>query len=215
MAPSPLVEMDDPALGRLVVGAGETVVLLGPSGSGKTALVRSLLGVSSPLPRPRSLRVRGGPVEDLAGVAGWVPDGDGVFLSESVSGNVDRDARRAVDALDLVGLAGRATDPVEALGRHGRRRVALARALALRRPLVVVDGELDPTMSALLPDVLAQLPWVESVLLAMATAGERAWRADTVVLMADGRVVAQAPLAHLVESPDPDVRGVLAWVAPA
>jgi ABC-type transporter Mla maintaining outer membrane lipid asymmetry ATPase subunit MlaF len=99
------------------------------------------------------------------------------------------------------------------LPRQGRRRVALARALASRRPLLVVDGELDPTVWALLPGLLEQAPGVESVLLATATAGDRAWKADTVALVSGERLVAQAPLAELVDSTDPEVRSVLSWVS--
>jgi zinc transport system ATP-binding protein len=118
------------------------------------------------------------------------------------------------DALDLVGLADRARDPVSALSRHARRRVALARAFAGRRPLLVVDGELDPALWALFPGVVAQAPGVEAALLATATAGERAWLADTCALVDEGRVIAQAPLRELTLSTDPAVRSALAWVTP-
>ena len=217
-----LLELDDPRRGRLVIHGGETVVLLGPSGAGKTALIRALLGLG-PGPGP-ALAVRGRPVpaRALAALVGWVPEGDGVFLSDTVWDNVARprfctpyDPGLARDALDLVGLAARAQEPVANLPRQGRRRVALARALASRRPLLVVDGELDPALWALFPGVLEQAPGVEAALLATARAGERAWAADSVALVAEARVVVQAPLAGLIDSGHPDVRAVLAWVLPA
>jgi putative ABC transport system ATP-binding protein/lipoprotein-releasing system ATP-binding protein len=222
----PFFEFDDPARGRLSVGAGETVVLLGPSGAGKTRLIRSLLGLPPPgaarVEPPAGFLVRGRPAgpEGLAPLAGWVPDGDGVFLSDTVGDNVARpagvaasDAAAARDALDLVGLAARAGEPVEVLGRGGRRRVALARALATHRPLLVVDGELDPTIWALLPELLEQARWVETVLLAATSTTAMAhFDASTVALMVDGRIVAQAPLPALAASSDPDVRGVLVRV---
>ena len=216
-----LLELDDPLRGRLVVGSGQTVVLLGPSGAGKTRLIRALLGLEASAPEAvLSVRGRRARPRDLAALVGWVPEGDGVFLSDSIWDNVARppgaapnDRGLARDALDLVGLAERAREPVANLPRQGRRRVALARALASRRPLLVVDGELDPTLWTLLPGLLEQAPGVESVLLATATAGDRAWNADTVALVADERLVAQAPLAELVDSSDPDVRSVLSWVS--
>lgn len=208
-----------------MVHHGETVVLLGPSGAGKTALVRALLGLEGPVSDPPlQLKVRGRPAagSDLAALAGWVPEGDGVFLSDTVWDNVARppfatpsapeDAR---EALELVGLADRAADPVAHLGRHGRRRVALARALASRRPLLVVDGELDPALWGFLAGVIEQAPAVEAALLATATAGERARVADSVALVAGERVVAQGTLSSLAASHDPEVIAVLAWVAPS
>jgi ABC-type multidrug transport system ATPase subunit len=221
MSPA-LLELDDPRRGRLVVRRGETVVLLGPSGAGKTALIRALLGLGSGPEPVLAVRGRPAPARELAALVGWVPEGDGVFLSDSVWDNVARppavppnDPDLARDALDLVGLAARAAEPVANLPRQGRRRVALARALASRRPLLVIDGELDPALWSLLPGVLEQAPGVEAVLLATATAGQRAWAADSVALVADGRLVAQAPLAELFDSTDPEVRAVLAWVAPS
>ena len=220
---APLLELHDPRRGRLIVRRGETVVLLGPSGAGKTRLIRTLLGLEESGPEA-VLSVRGRPARprDVAALAGWVPEGDGVFLSDSVWDNVARppgvtpnDAALARDALDLVGLAARAGEPVANLPRPGRRRVALARALASRRPLLVVDGALDPTLWTLLPGLLEQAPAVESVLLATASAGERAWQADSVALVAGERIVAQAPLAELVDRADPEVRSVLSWVSPS
>jgi ABC-2 type transport system ATP-binding protein len=220
----PFLEMDDGRRGRLRVASGETVVLLGPSGAGKTALIRSLLGLDRLHP-PVRLRIKGRRTSpaDVAGLAGWVPEGDGVFLSDTVWDNVARpagatatvaDPAPARDALDLVGLTGRAHQPVSVLSPRERRRVALARALASRRPLLLIDGELDPTIWGVLPALLEQAPWVKATILATATASERAWASDSVALVSDGRVVAQGPLAELVDSRDPDVRGVLVWVVP-
>jgi ABC-type multidrug transport system ATPase subunit len=219
--PPLLLEVSDPRRGCLSVPAEGTVVLLGPSGAGKTNFIRSLLGLGEPL---AGVRVRGRPGSggEVAGLAGWVPETDGVFLSDTVWDNVahppgapPHQVDHARDALDLVGLADRARHPVANLSRGERRRVALARALATRRPLLVVDGELDPALWILLPAVLEQAPWVGAALLATATAGDQAWRASSVALIAEGRVLAQGPMAELVTAADPEVRGVLAWVVPS
>ncbi|HEU5450034.1 MAG TPA: ATP-binding cassette domain-containing protein, partial [Acidimicrobiia bacterium] len=81
-AATALIELDDPVRGRLVVGSGQTVVLLGPSGAGKTRLIRALLGLEEARREPvLSVRGRRARPRELAALVGWVPEGDGVFLS--------------------------------------------------------------------------------------------------------------------------------------
>ena len=206
--------------GALDIGDGEMVVLLGASGQGKTQWVRSLVGLGEDFDRADAFgaqltRAR------VPEVLSLVPQNDGVFLSDTVWDNVHAprhvapvDPALAADALDLVGLRDRAGEPVANLGIGGRRRVALARAVARRRPLLVIDGELDPTIWALWPALRSRMPWLRGVLVVATVAGDAAWRADTVALMEDGAVVGQAPLAHLCDSLDPQVRSVMAWVTP-
>lgn len=212
---TPLV-LNAPDTGRLVVGRGERVALLGPSGCGKTRLLRRLLGLDRPGRRPWRQRDR-----SAADTVAWVPQGDGVFLDETVLDNVARlpllptvPVDEAVAWLDLLAMAEQVDVPVRSLPTPGRRRVALARALALHRPVLVIDGDLDATLGPLLPLVLAQAPHVEAVVTAGCLADDWAWNADTVALLEDGRVVAQAPLAALWSARDPAVKGVLAWVTP-
>lgn len=210
----------DATRGALDIGPGELVVLLGASGQGKTTWIRSLLGLERPFDTASSF----GKVltrERIPEVLSWVPQSDGVFLSDTVWANVAaprhvarNDPAHAADALDLVGLYDRAGDPVSHLGLGARRRVALARAIARRRPLLVVDGELDPTVWSLWPALRSRLPWLEGTLVAASTADDMARRADSVALVEDGAVVGQAPLSMLEHSRDAQVRSVMAWVTP-
>jgi ABC-type multidrug transport system ATPase subunit len=195
-------------------------VLLGASGSGKTTWLRSLVGVG----RSFDQALLFGKPLTKAGVAasiGWVPQNDGVFASETVWANVHApryvepcDPERARDALDWVALADRAGEPVTNLGYGGRRRVALARALARRRPLLVIDGELDRSLWPLFPSLCEQFSWLRGLVVATATIEDLAWHADGVAPVEDGRVLDQAPLATLMKSNNPDVKAVLAWTSP-
>lgn len=214
---NPLLALESEDVGGLQVFDGQRVVLLGPSGAGKTHVLRCLVGLVAGGRMRMSGRTAA--IRDVRATIGWVPEGDGVFLDHTVLGNVAApphgDRLRediALDALDLVALGARAAEPVARLSRAERRRVALARAIALRRPVLVVDGDLDPTLAPLLPLVLEQAPHVRAVLTAGCRADDWAWGADSVALVAEGRVVVQAPLAELACRQDAEVKGVLTWV---
>jgi ABC-type multidrug transport system ATPase subunit len=215
-----LLSVRDSARGSLEVGQDQTVVLLGASGAGKTTWLRSLVGVGTAFDETLLF---GKPLTK-AGVAasiGWVPQSDGVFLSETVWSNVHApkyvepcDPERAMDALDWVALADRAMEPVANLGAGARRRVALARAVARRRPLLIIDGELDRSLWPLFPSLCKQFSWLRGVVVATATVEDLAWSADKVAPIEEGRVLDQAPLATLMESTNPGVKSVLAWTIP-
>jgi ABC-type multidrug transport system ATPase subunit len=216
----PILVVHDRERGSLEIGDDQTVVLLGASGAGKTMWLRSLVGIG---PGFDQVSVYGKPLtrDRMPSMLGWVPQGDGVFLSETVWSNVHApryveacDRGLAADALDWVGLADRAAEPVVNLGLSGRRRVALARAVARRRPLLIIDGELDKSLWPLFPALCQQFSWLRGVLVATATIEELAWAADAVAPVEEGRVVAQAPLAQLLTSTNPDVKSVLAWTTP-
>lgn len=133
-----------------------TTALVGPSGSGKSTLLALVMGQLSPssgrVHLPDAL-LSGGEVD--RGNVAWVMQTANVFTRRSASDNVALPLRcrgrsraesraRAVDALEVVGLRDRADDRCGLLSGGERQRVAVARALAVRAPLVVAD---EPTVS--------------------------------------------------------------------
>ncbi len=145
----------------LDVAPGEVVALLGPSGSGKSTLLRAVAGLE-PLSAGR-ITWDGG---DLAGVPvhrrgfGLMFQDGQLFPHRDVGGNVafglvmqgvDRAARRArvAELLELVGLAGFAHREVATLSGGERQRVALARSLAPRPRLLLLDEPLSALDRAL------------------------------------------------------------------
>jgi ABC-type thiamine transport system ATPase subunit len=89
--------------------------------------------------------------------------------------------------------------------------VALARALSREKPLLILDGDFDHALDALLRDLLATVPHLCSILTTSRTADARAWKADRVGLIEVGRLIAVGTMADLAASLDPDVRGALSW----
>ncbi|MGV9215186.1 metal ABC transporter ATP-binding protein [Micromonospora sp. RB23] len=143
----------------LTVTAGEVVAVLGANGSGKSTLIRTILGLvplsagsitlfDRPLRQFRQWQ-RIGYVPQRLGAGSGVP----ATVREVVaSGRLARRGilrppgaadRAAVDAaLRAVGLADRATDPVSTLSGGQQQRTLIARALAGKPELLVLD---EPT----------------------------------------------------------------------
>ncbi|MET0132237.1 MAG: anchored repeat-type ABC transporter ATP-binding subunit [Kibdelosporangium sp.] len=138
----------------LAVDKGELVGLVGPNGAGKTTLLRTLMG----LLRPRGGRVLVGdrPVRPGRAELGYVPQRHefawdfpvsvenvvmtgragklGLFRRPGVA-----DWKAVAEALDLVRMTELRTRPVGQLSGGQRQRVLVARALALRPPVLLLD----------------------------------------------------------------------------
>ncbi|MEO6988478.1 MAG: metal ABC transporter ATP-binding protein [Aquihabitans sp.] len=142
----------------LTITAGEAVGILGPNGSGKSTLIRGLLGLAPVLAGSLQLfgsddthqrdRLRIGYVPQRQTVLGGVP----ATVSEVVgSGRLGRrrngrrragDRAAVADALEAVGLADRASQSLGDLSGGQQRRVLIARALASRPEILILD---EPT----------------------------------------------------------------------
>jgi len=135
---------------------GEFVVLLGANGSGKTTMVKALLGLiplrkgrldvfGTPLPKFRDWG-RIGYVPQRASAASGVPaSAFEVVLSGRLArsrkwGPHSKDDARAVrEALELVDMADKHREPVDTLSGGQQQRVLIARALAGKPDVLVLD----------------------------------------------------------------------------
>lgn len=154
----------------VTVRAGEFVAVLGRSGSGKSSLLAMLGGLSRPsegrvlldgqdlweLSEPARASLRGRSVGFMLQSAGLIPTLsalENVALPARLAG---REAG-AAELLARVGLGHRAQACPAELSGGEQRRVALARALVLQPPLLLVDeptADLDEESEALVMAIL-------------------------------------------------------------
>ena len=207
----------------LTVDAGERTAVLGPSGSGKTTLLSVAAGFLAI--REGSVAVGGVPVDS----------GDGrpvpperrnvgvVFQSHALwphltaletvayplrRAGVGRDeshrqAASLLERLDLTGLAGRR--PVEMSGGQ-QQRVGIARAIARRPALFLLDepaANLDGPLRQVVRDLVVEVAEDAGAAVVLAThdAPEALGVADRVVLLRDGSIVQSGDPVRVYEQP--------------
>lgn len=196
----------------LVVAPGETVAIVGPSGSGKSSLISIAAGLETPT-RGRAMlfgqdmaalgedgraRLRRGRAALVFQSFHLLPN---MTAEENVSAPLELANRPGAVALarswlERVGLGARRSHYPHQMSGGEQQRVALARALAIEPELLFADeptGNLDGTNGALVADLLFDLLRDSGAALVMVTHDDRlAARADRIVTMRDGRVVASA-----------------------
>ncbi|WP_221207191.1 metal ABC transporter ATP-binding protein [Streptosporangium becharense] len=203
----------------LTIRPGEAVAVLGANGSGKSTLIRALLGLvplsgggtflyGTPPARFREWW-RIGYVPQRLSVGGGVP----TTIREVVaSGRIARQRRLrptgAADreatsrALETVGLAHRASDPVQALSGGQQQRVLIARALAGEPDTFVMDeptAGVDAASQQLLADTLTSLvEQGKTVLLVAHELGPLEPLITRAVVLRDGCVCHDGPPPHAV-----------------
>ena len=140
------------------VSAGRCTVLTGPSGSGKTTLLNLIAGLSLPtagtitvhdtdisaLPEPRRDRFRAqhiGYVFQTFNLLSAFTALENVMLSMMFADAIPKHAqrRRAGEILTRLGLGARLSHKPQQLSRGEQQRIAIARALANRPPLILAD----------------------------------------------------------------------------
>ena len=171
----------------ITVVAGETVVLLGPSGVGKTSTLRILLGLDgSFLGSLRNQARRTAPVFQEPRLLSWLTVRDNIRL-------VIPPGQPAPDIgaiLAEVGLAGSEALLPRQLSLGMAHRVAVARALATRPDLVVLDepfASLDPGSTDLMAQRLAGVPREGGALVMAMHDLDRALSIGTRILVMAGR----------------------------
>ena len=194
----------------LRVAAGEMVSIVGPSGSGKSTLLNVLTGIDRPT--AGDVRVAGADLVELSedDLASWRGEHVGIVfqffqliptltalentmlpLDLARVGSVAERRRRAIEKLEVVGLAEHVDHHPRELSGGQQQRVAIARALVVEPRLIVADeptGNLDSATAATVIDVLTDVNAGGTTVVYVTHDVGLSGRAGRVVELHDGRV---------------------------
>jgi ABC-2 type transport system ATP-binding protein len=197
----------------LAVPAGQVTGLLGPSGSGKSTLIRAVVGVQ--VVESGTVTVLGEPAGSpaLRSRVGYVTQSPSVYDDLSVRANTryfarlqHRDRRtadsKAEQAIERVDLTDHADDTVGNLSGGQKSRVSLAAALVGDPDLLVLDEPtvgLDPVLRRDLWQLFHELAGAGTTLLVSSHVMDEATRCDRLLLLREGRILADETPAGLLQ----------------
>ncbi len=196
---------------NLEVEAGEFISIMGPSGSGKSTLLNVIGLLDAPTRGSLALngseiasysdrklaKIRGGKIGFIFQAYHLINDLNVVdnveipLLYRRMSGSERR--KKALKALERVGLASRAKHFPSQLSGGQQQRVAIARAIAGEPGIILADeptGNLDSQMGDEIMEILGGLNTAEKATIVMVTHDSRqAEKTKRIVRLFDGRQV--------------------------
>jgi ABC-type nitrate/sulfonate/bicarbonate transport system ATPase subunit len=181
----------------LSIGEGEFVVLVGPSGCGKSTLLRMIAGLDRP--DAGQILVNDQPVNGAGRDRGmvfqkytsfpWLTVTENIAYGLKINGISTEESRETVEQLiQAVGLGGFADAYPETLSGGMQQRVAIARTLAVRPAVILMDepfGALDAQTRGEMQQLLLRI-WDETastILFVTHDVEEAIYLADRIFIM--------------------------------
>jgi phospholipid/cholesterol/gamma-HCH transport system ATP-binding protein len=214
----------------LDIKRGKTTVVIGPSGCGKTVLIKHLIVLLRPTSGEvyfKDKRIDNMPEEEVDHVRthfGFLFQGGALFDSLSVAENVMfpirqhykvtnwGEVKEVVQAkLAMVGLDGFQNYFPGKLSGGQRKRVALARAIALNPEIILYDEPttgLDPIRADIINELILKLDRELGVTSVVVTHDmTSAYKiADRIIMLHNGKIIADGDAEHIRNHPHPEVQ---------
>ena len=226
MAFGPKVVLDKVSF---TIDAGETVAVIGPSGTGKSTVLKLLIGLLSP--DEGDILIKGHSVieytenqwNELRTTMGMVFQYSALFDFLSVGENVafglrqhtkktEQEIQKIVsDLLTSVGLAGAESSYPAELSGGMKKRVSLARAIALSPEIIYYDeptAGLDPIMAGNISELILQTKRTLGATSVLVThdMGSAFMAADRIMLLEEGHIVFSGTVQETKVSTNPQVQ---------
>lgn len=213
----------------LEIASGEIMVIIGPSGSGKSTLLRLIVGLVKPTGGEIWIdgeEITGLPEDELNRIRlrmGMVFQYSALFDSMSVGENVAFGLRQHTDMteaeiakvvnrkLRMVGLFGKENVMPNELSGGMKKRVSLARAIAVNPQIVLYDeptAGLDPVMSGKIDRLITSTRRIMGVTSVVVTHHmSSAFNiADRIAMIHDGKIIAAGTVEQIKSSDNPIVQ---------
>jgi len=197
------------------VKQGDVFGLLGPNGAGKTTTVRLLNGILppssgtakvfdlDPATQGELIRRQTGVLTETPALYERLSARENLTFFGTLQGLSDNDLNHRVnEMLEFFELSSRANDKVETFSKGMKQRLALARALIHKPPLIFLDeptSGLDPEAAQQVNDMIASLKNQngQTVILATHNLTEAQRLCDRVAIINKGKILALGSLNEL------------------
>lgn len=198
----------------LSIKEGEMVALIGPSGSGKSTLMNIIGFLDKPTVGRYTLdgtdvsRLNDNKLAELRNKKiGFVFQTFNLLPRTSALANVElpliysggQKGKRALEALERVGLAGRASHKPTELSGGEQQRVAIARALVNNPSVILADeptGNLDSVATAEIISIFLQLNREGITVILVTHEPDIAAQAQRIIRLLDGKIVSDEKVTH-------------------